>query len=324
MTLNDAPAATSDTQAQVAHLLDRVKTEVGKVFIGPPAVVEGLLIALLANGHVLLEGVPGVAKTTLVRAFSQTIAAQFKRIQFTPDLLPSDITGVYIPNLQTQEFLLRQGPIFANVILGDEINRAPAKTQSALLEAMQEHQVTIEGVTHRLPEPFLVLATQNPIEQEGVYALPEAQLDRFLLKLFIEYPSIDQEFRVLQTHHRSQASVPTVLTTEQLMSMRGLVEVVHVSDEIARYVVRLVRFTREHPQVSLGASPRAALALVRASKARAVIYGRDYVLPDDIKILANEVLSHRILMQPEAQLSGVGGADVVKQAVSRVRYSDPQ
>jgi MoxR-like ATPase len=157
-----------------------------------------------------------------------------------------------------------------------------------------------------------------------VYALPEAQLDRFLLKLFIEYPSIDQEFRVLQTHHRSQASVPTVLTTEQLMSMRGLVEVVHVSDEIARYVVRLVRFTREHPQVSLGASPRAALALVRASKARAVIYGRDYVLPDDIKILANEVLSHRILMQPEAQLSGVGGADVVKQAVSRVRYSDPQ
>ncbi len=324
MNTSDEHTATSESAASIAEVLDRVKTEVGRVFIGPPSVVEGLLVALLANGHVLLEGVPGVAKTTLVRAFSQTIAAEFKRIQFTPDLLPSDITGVYIPNLQSNEFVIRKGPIFANVILGDEINRAPAKTQSALLEAMQEHQVTIEGVTHRLPEPFMVLATQNPIEQEGVYDLPEAQLDRFLIKLFIEYPSIEQEFRVLQTHHRASAPVPTVLSQADLARMRRLVENVHVSDEIGHYVVRLVRFTREHPQVSLGASPRAALALVKAAKARAVIYGRDYVLPDDIKALGGDVLVHRILIQPEAQLSGATGNEVVRQALSRVRYSEPQ
>lgn len=302
--------------------IHRVMAEVSRVYIGPETVVEGLLIALFANGHALLEGVPGVAKTTLVRAFSRTIDAEFKRIQFTPDMLPSDITGVYIPNLQTQEFILRSGPVFANVILGDEINRAPAKTQSALLEAMQEHQVTIEGVTHRLPDPFLVLATQNPIEQEGVYELPEAQLDRFLLKLIISYPSAEQEFQVLRTHHRGHEPVPRVLTGEDVREIRKIVEDVHVSDELGQYIVRLVRFTREHPQVILGASPRAALALLKASKARAILRDRTFVLPDDVRSLAAGVLSHRVIVQPEAELSGVSGVDIVKQAIQRVRYSE--
>jgi len=326
MTISDVPPAISDPlEARLSRYhgpIHRVLKEVSRVFIGPEQVIEGLLVTLFASGHALLEGVPGVAKTTLVRAFSRTIDAEFKRIQFTPDMLPSDITGVYIPNLQTQEFVLRSGPIFANVVLGDEINRAPAKTQSALLEAMQEHQVTIEGVTHRLPEPFMVLATQNPIEQEGVYELPEAQLDRFLMKLFIEYPSAEQEINVLKTHHRGHSPVPRVLTGQQIMEIREIVDEVHLADELSHYIVKLVRFTRDHPQAVLGASPRAALALLRASKARAVVHDRTFVLPDDVRALATSVLSHRIIMQPEAELSGVSGADIVKQALQRVRYSE--
>lgn len=326
MSTVDVPPVISDPlEARMAPYrepIHRVLSEVSRVYIGPATVVEGLLITLFAAGHALLEGVPGVAKTTLVRTFSQTIDSEFKRIQFTPDMLPSDITGVYIPNLQTQEFTLRKGPIFANVILGDEINRAPAKTQSALLEAMQEYQVTIEGVTHVLPRPFLVLATQNPIEQEGVYELPEAQLDRFLMKLHIDYPSADQELKVLKTHQRAHEAVPKVLSGANILEIRKIVEDVHVSDELAQYIVRIVRFTREHPQTALGASPRAALALLRASKARAIVNERTFVLPDDVKALVKKVLAHRIIMQPEAELSGVSGEDVVKQALDRVKYSE--
>jgi MoxR-like ATPase len=298
-----------------------VKRAVGQVFIGPDEVVEQLLVALFANGHVLLEGVPGVAKTTLVRTFAKTLDASFKRIQFTPDLLPSDITGVYIPNLQTNEFVLRQGPIFANVILGDEINRAPAKTQAALLEAMQESQVTIEGETHPLPDPFLVLATQNPIEQEGVYELPEAQLDRFLLKVEITYPTAEDEVRVLLTHHRKRAPVSAVMSAADVAAVRRIVDEVHVSQELTHYIVQLARFTRDHPQVELGASPRAALALLRAAKARSVVQDRDFVLPDDVRALATAVMSHRILLHPEAELGGLTADEIVQQALQRVRYS---
>jgi MoxR-like ATPase len=334
--MNDVPAALSDPEGPTGDSADdlsdvierysgrieQLKAEVGRIFIGPDRTIEALLVALLAQGHVLLEGVPGVAKTTLVRAFAQTLDADFNRIQFTPDLLPSDITGTYVPNLQTNEFSLRRGPIFANIVLGDEINRAPAKTQSALLEAMQERQVTIDGTTHELEAPFLVLATQNPVEQEGVYALPEAQLDRFLLKVAIGYPTPDQEFRVMKTHQSAPAPVEGVLNTDDIAVLRRVTEMVHISDELIRYIVSLATFTREHDHTSLGASPRAALALLQGSKARAVIRGRAYVLPDDVRILAPSVLSHRVLLLPEAQLGQLRSRDVVAQALKQVPYSD--
>ncbi len=334
--MNDVPAAWSEPEddstspaTELQHVLERyaepikrLESEVGRVFIGPESTIEALLIALFSRGHILLEGVPGVAKTTLVRAFARTLDAQFSRIQFTPDLLPSDITGTYVPNLQTNEFILRRGPIFANVVLGDEINRAPAKTQSALLEAMQERQVTIDGTTHRLEAPFLVLATQNPVEQEGVYALPEAQLDRFLLKVEIGYPTPDQEFRVMKTHQRAPAEVETILHTDDVEVIRRAVESVHISDELIRYIVALATFTRTHEQTALGASPRAALALLKAAKARALIRGRDFVLPDDVRALAPSVFAHRVLLLPEAQLGGTRPHDVVKQALDRVPYSE--
>ena len=334
--MNDVPAPSNETDEgdnssgdqlveeieQYSEALAALKREVGRIFIGPEETTESLLVALFAEGHLLLEGVPGVAKTTLVRAFARTLDADFRRIQFTPDLLPADITGNYIPNLQTNEFTLRKGPIFSNVVLGDEINRAPAKTQAALLEAMQERQVTIEGVTHELEEPFLVLATQNPVEQEGVYSLPEAQLDRFLLKIEIGYPDADDELKVLQTHQRSPEPAQSVLDREDVDRLRDLAERIHISDELQRYIIRLVRFTREHPQTELGASPRAALALVRASKALAMIRGRDFVLPDDISSLADAALTHRLILEPEAELGGLVASRIVEEALENVSYSN--
>jgi len=297
-----------------------LKREISQIYVGPEETIDALLISLFARGHVLLEGVPGVAKTTLVRAFARTLDSDFKRLQFTPDLLPSDITGTYIPNLKTNEFTLRKGPIFTNIVLGDEINRAPAKTQAALLEAMQERQVTIEGVTHELDEPFMVLATQNPVEQEGVYALPEAQLDRFLLKVTVDYPSEAGELKVLETHQQPVDPAESVLSDEDVDALRDLTDRVHVSEELQRYVIGLVRFTRAHGDVELGASPRAALALVRASKARAVVKGRDFVLPDDIQALSDKTLAHRLILRPDADLGGVEAADVVDEALDEVSY----
>jgi MoxR-like ATPase len=299
-----------------AALLDAVR----KVYIGPEQTIEMLLVALLCRGHVLLEGVPGVAKTTLVKAFAQSLGLDFRRIQFTPDMLPSDITGTYILNMRENNFVLRKGPIFANVVLGDEINRAPAKTQAALLEAMAENQVTLEGVTRRLEPPFLVLATQNPVEQEGVYTLPEAQLDRFLLKLQIGYPSLDQELEIMRTHGSPKAALEPLLDTEKVLAMIALADRVHVDDELMSYIVRLARFTRKHQQVMLGASPRAALALMRASRARALLRGRDYVTPDDIRLLAMGVLAHRVLLSPEAELNGYRPQKVIQDALENVRY----
>ena len=306
--------------AEIAADCERLRREVERVFIGPQSVTDSLLVALLAGGHILLEGVPGVAKTTLCRAFAATLGGSFRRIQFTPDLLPTDITGTYIPDLRTNEFHLRRGPIFANILLGDEINRAPAKTQSALLEAMQERQVTIEGTTHELPAPFLVLATQNPVEQQGVYPLPEAQLDRFLLKVVIGYPSREQEIKVLETHRRTRGAPPEIVDAKRVVELTEKVEEVHVSPEMTEYVVNLVRRTRQDDAAELGASPRASLALLRAAQARALVQGRGYVVPDDIRDLAEAVLAHRVLLHPDAELSGATGGEVVARAVRSVRY----
>jgi len=306
--------------AQVAEVAQAIAAEVGRAYIGAPETTEMLLCALLARGHVLLEGVPGVAKTTLVKAFSRTLGIGFRRIQFTPDLLPSDITGTYILDMRTNAFVLREGPIFANVVLGDEINRAPAKTQSALLEAMQEQQVTIEGETRPLPAPFLVLATQNPIEHEGTYQLPEAQVDRFLIKLTMGYPVEGDEKRMLATYSRPVPEPQPVAGPENLIHMQRLAERVHVEEDIFDYVLGLTQFTRRHRRVYLGASPRASLALLLASKARALLKGRDFVLPDDVKYLAPYVLAHRVLLTPEAELEGAQAQAVIGEAVQSVPY----
>src|SRR5690554_5672168 len=318
----DGAAASIATERlkEVRAICEAMRREIAEIFIGPPEIVEALLVALFARGHILLEGVPGVAKTTLCRAFARTLDAEFRRVQFTPDLLPSDITGTYVPDLRTNAFELRKGPVFTNVLLGDEINRAPAKTQSAMLEAMQERQVTIEGVTHTLPTPFIVLATQNPVEQEGVYTLPEAQLDRFLLKLTIGYPSADQELEVLKTHRHSRAAAARVITADQADAIARLVDEVHVSHELMRYILGLVRQTRTDTRALLGTSPRASLALLKASQARALIRGRGYVLPDDIQAMAIPVMAHRIVLHPDAELDGISGAQLVESALRGVRY----
>ena len=317
-------ALTHDKLSRVNQLARAITDEVGRAFIGAPAITEALLTALLARGHVLIEGYPGVAKTTLVKAFSQTLGCNFRRIQFTPDLLPSDITGTYILDMRTNQFVLREGPVFCNVLLGDEINRAPAKTQSALLEAMQEQQVTIEGETRPLAEPFIVLATQNPIEQEGTYPLPEAQVDRFLIKLRMGYPALADEKRMLGAYDRAPPNVRAVIGPKEVLEMQGLTQEVFVAEELLDYVLGLVAFTRNHARVYLGASPRAALALTHASKGLALLRGRDYVLPDDIRHLAPLVLGHRIMMTPDAELEGAQGASVIGEALDKVGYKMPK
>ncbi|HTR49203.1 MAG TPA: MoxR family ATPase [Kofleriaceae bacterium] len=317
-------ALTHDKLSRVHQLARAIMDEVGRAYIGSPATTETLLVALLARGHVLIEGYPGVAKTTLVKAFSGTLGCHFRRIQFTPDLLPSDITGTYILDMRTNQFVLREGPVFTHVLLGDEINRAPAKTQSALLEAMQEQQVTIEGETRALAEPFIVLATQNPIEQEGTYPLPEAQVDRFLIKLRMSYPVAADEKRMLGTYDRPPPPVRPVVGPKEVLEMQALSQEVFVAEELLDYVLGLVAFTRNHARVYLGASPRAALALVHASKGLALLRGRDYVLPDDMRHLAPLVLGHRILMTPEAELEGAQGTAVVAEALDKVGYKMPK
>jgi MoxR-like ATPase len=306
--------------ARAAERARAVIEEVRSVYIGAPEVPELLLTALLARGHVLLEGVPGVAKTTLVKAFAETLGCEFRRIQFTPDLLPADITGTYVLSPKDGVFQLREGPIFANVVLGDEINRAPAKTQSALLEAMQEQQVTVEGDTRPLPAPFIVLATQNPVEQAGTYPLPEAQIDRFLVRLVIGYPSEADEKEILSRFMGAPPTPRTVLNPEVILEMQELVRTVHVEEEILEYCVSLAKFTREHARVYLGASPRASLALIIAARARALTSGRSYVLPDDIKTLAVPVLAHRLVLTPEAEMEGMASETVIRQALEQVPH----
>ncbi len=310
--------AHADAHADAAARLAAVAAEVGRAFIGSPDAVEVLLVALLARGHALIEGVPGVAKTTLARAFSRTIGASFGRIQFTPDLLPSDITGTFVFDMQKNAFVLRRGPIFAHVILADEINRAPAKTQSALLEAMQERQVTIEGETHPLDPPFLVLATQNPIEHEGTYPLPEAEMDRFLVKVALGYPGGESERRVLEVYSGEVEPVQPVLTAAEVLRLQALASDVRAERDVLDYILAITQRTRRDPRIALGASPRAALGLLWAAKARALLRGRAYALPDDVKQLAPAVLAHRIMLGPNAELDGLKESDVLTELLLEV------
>lgn len=288
-----------------------------KVILGKPQAVEHLLIALIAGGHILMEDVPGVGKTTLARALSLSLSGCFSRIQFTPDLLPADVLGVTIYNSHEQDFEFKKGPVFANVLLADEINRASPRTQSALLQAMSESQATVDGVTHELEAPFMVIATQNPVEFHGTYPLPEAQLDRFMLQTSLGYPSPEVEVQVLFDQSRSHPleSLESVADGETVVQLQNEAAEVKVEESVARYMVSLVEATRGHPSISIGASPRGSLALFRASRARALMHDRDYVLPDDVKTLAQPVLSHRLVLDVKARYSGVRAQDVVQEIV---------
>ncbi len=296
--------------------VDNIKKQLSKIIIGQDDFIEMLIVALLANGHVLIEGVPGIAKTITAKLFAKTLKTDFSRIQFTPDLMPSDILGTSILNMKTSEFEFKKGPIFSNVILIDEINRAPAKTQAALFEVMEERQITMDGERHIMEYPFIVLATQNPIEQEGTYALPEAQLDRFLFKIKVGYPNLEEEITILKTHHERKQVIPEntiegVLTPQALKTFRAQVQEVLIEDKIFTYIAQLVDKTRNHPHLFLGGSPRASLAIMNASKAHAAISGRDFVTPDDIKKTLAPVLRHRIILSPEREMEGMTPETVI-------------
>lgn len=300
--------------------IEKVMSNIEKVMIGKREVAELSIVALLAGGHVLLEDVPGVGKTMMVRALSKSLGTSFKRIQFTPDLLPSDVIGVSVYNPKTLQFEFRQGPIIGNIVLADEINRTSPKTQSALLESMEESSVTVDGETIQLPKPFFVMATQNPIEYEGTYPLPEAQLDRFLLKIKMGYPSKDEEIEVLR---RAEKTLPidqieAVLSLEQLIELQQQVKQIHVEDNIKEYIVSLAQTTRHNDKVYLGVSPRASIALMKAAQAYAFIKGRAFVIPDDVQYLVNFVFGHRLILRPEARYEGVTEEKVIDSVLGYV------
>lgn len=307
----------------ISNAAEKIKKEIGKYVIGQTQMTELLLIALLADGHVLLEGVPGVAKTLTAKLLAKTIHADFKRIQFTPDLMPSDIVGTAIFNNKTNEFEFRKGPLFSNVVLADEINRAPAKTQAALFEAMEERQITSDGTTYKLPPPFIVLATQNPIEQEGTYRLPEAQLDRFLFKIEVHYPTLDQETEILKTYHEKKnkvdfSTIERVLNAADITALRETVAGIHIEDNLLKYIAQIVNETRNNSWLFLGASPRASLAILNASKACAALRGKDFVTPDEIKFVAPHVLKHRVIITPEKEMEGITTNEVVNKMIEKI------
>lgn len=320
------PEFQSAIQPDIDRLNKRVmyiKQEIGKVVVGQDKIVDLLLAGIFTGGHILLEGVPGIAKTLTAKLVAKAISVNFSRIQFTPDLMPTDVTGTTVFNMKTSEFTFSKGPIFANLILIDEINRAPAKTQSSLFEVMEERQITMDGTTFIMEYPFLVLATQNPIEQEGTYRLPEAQLDRFLFRLKLGYPSLDQEVEILKRfrndfNSRILESVKPVITKEDLKECQDLVEKIHIKDEILLYIAQLVDSTRNNGDLVLGASPRASLAIMRASKAIAAMNGRDFVTPDDVQYVAHPVLNHRIMLTAEREMEGVETEDVIKEITERL------
>jgi MoxR-like ATPase len=325
MTTVDDPRAGTGTEASRAEsavsLAGRIVDEVERAVIGKRDVVDLVLAAVLAGGHVLLEDVPGVAKTLLARSVATACGLRFSRVQFTPDLLPSDITGTLVLDLATRTPTFRPGPVFTDVLLADEVNRAPAKTQAALLEAMQERQVTVDGEPHALGEPFAVIATQNPLDAEGTYPLPEAQLDRFLVRVALGYPSADDELAILEQRlerRRPDVHVDAVVSRESFRSLQAAVEDVHVDDVLVEYALALVRATREEPEIAIGASPRGSLALVTLARAWALVRGRDYVGPDDLRALAVPTLSHRITLDDDAWVRGTAPDDVVRRVIDRV------
>lgn len=295
-----------------------IRREIAKAVVGQETTVELILAALFTGGHILLEGVPGIAKTLTAKLVARSLSVSFSRIQFTPDLMPTDVTGTSVFNLKTSEFNFIKGPVFANLVLIDEINRAPAKTQSSLFEVMEEKQITMDGVTYPMDFPFVVIATQNPIEQEGTYRLPEAQLDRFLFRIKLKYPTVEQEAEILKKYkddfsQKILHTVQPVITKEELKACQELIEKVHIKDDIIHYIAKLVDSTRNNGDLSLGASPRASLALLRASKAIAAINGRDFVTPDDIRFVANPVLNHRIILTAEREMEGAETEDVIRE-----------
>lgn len=299
---------------------DRIASNVARVIQGKRDVGRLALVALLAEGHVLLEDVPGVGKTMLAKSLARSIGCTWRRIQFTPDLLPTDVTGVNVWNRQTGRFEFKPGAVFANICLGDEINRASPKTQSALLECMEERQVSVDGLTHQLAEPFMVLATQNPIEHEGTYPLPESQLDRFMMRLSVGYPSRNSELDMLDAHGRKSPleELEPVATPQEVGALIAAAQAVHVAPTLKRYIVDLTEASRDHPDVYLGASPRASLLLLRAARALAASEGRDYVIPDDVQALVIPVITHRILLTPEAQMRGIAAEEILSSTVGRL------
>ncbi len=306
-----------DTARELAH---KIIENIERVIVGKSRAVELGVIALMCEGHALIEDVPGVGKTMLARSIARSVGATFKRIQFTPDLLPSDVTGVSIYNQQTGEFEFREGPIIAQMVLADEVNRATPKTQSAMLEAMDERQVTVEGITHIVPSPFMVMATQNPVEYEGTFPLPEAQLDRFLLIISLGYPTMEEELEIIERQQMAHPieSLESVATAQEVMDLQRTIRTIYVDDLVKEYIVNLADATRSHPDISLGASPRASLAMYRGGQAIALIRGRDFVLPDDVKDLAQSMLSHRIIVSPAARMRGVSRPEIVDAILEQI------
>ena len=302
---------------------EKIREEIGKVVIGQNEMIEQILIAILSDGHILIEGVPGVAKTLTAKLFAKGISADFSRIQFTPDLMPSDVTGTTIFNMNTSEFEFKRGPVFGNIILIDEINRAPAKTQAALFEVMEERQVTIDGTTYKLEEPFIVFATQNPIEQEGTYRLPEAQLDRFLFKINVGYPKLEEEQMILENNHNFKGEnellrIEPFLTKNDIIAYRKQVKEIKIDNNLIKYIAQIINKTRNNNALFLGASPRASINIMTASKALAALRKRDFVIPDDIKAVCYPVLRHRLILSPEKEMEGVSVESVIKQIINSV------
>ncbi len=302
--------------SELKQAVERITSELGKVIIGQNEMIELLIVSILANGHTLIEGVPGVAKTITAKLLAKTMNVDFNRIQFTPDLMPSDILGTSVFNVKTTEFEFKKGPLFANLILIDEINRAPAKTQSALFEAMAERQITIDGQEFKMPPPFLVFATQNPIEQEGTYRLPEAQLDRFLFKIKVDYPSLEEEITILENKHNNKGEVEEnlidqVLTADEIIAYQATIKQVIVETNLLKYIAAIVNHTRHNANLYLGASPRASIAILDASKALAAMQGRDFITPEDIKKVAKPILAHRVILTPEREMEGMTPEKVV-------------
>ena len=304
----------------LSEAVARIRSEIGKVIVGQTAMVDQLVAALLCSGHVLIEGVPGVAKTLTAKLMARSMAIPFSRIQFTPDLMPSDVLGTTVFNPRDLQFEFRKGPIFSGIVLIDEINRSPAKTQSALFEVMEERQVTVDGSTYPMSRPFMVLATQNPVEHEGTYRLPEAQLDRFLFKINVPYPTLEEEVKILEAHHGLRSNnlldnIQQVLNSEQVIYLQELIRGLHVEEKLIRFIAGIINSTRENRSIFLGASPRASVAVLQASKAFAAMQGRDFVTPDDIIYVLPPVLRHRIILTPEKEMEGLSTDDVIVQLI---------